>query len=360
MKTQPHRPKVLFLTKYPEKGASSRYRVFQYLPYFTRIDARVQSLMGPASFDLIYRQGQGKSKLLYGVLDYLRRLGFLLRHLDAQVIYMQRELFAFGPVWAEQLLKLLGKRLIFDLDDALFINKVNKANPFRWDKAERVRQIIRHADLVVAGNQWIRDESLKLGAAKAVHIDVAEQINARPQVEATSSKSSLHALWLGSATTSKYLKLIEEPLRQLQESSGLRITIVGGDPAHAYAFTAQTIPWSLATETRYLSECDIGLMPLPDEPWSQGKCGGKARTYMASGVVPVVSAIGYNCYLIDEPERGFLCTTPQDWVRAITHLSQHPEAVARIREVNFAYVAEHFDRQRIARQLEDCILQVIA
>ena len=48
---------VLFLTKYPEKGASSRYRVYQYLPFFKNINFKTQALQSDTSFKLMYSKG---------------------------------------------------------------------------------------------------------------------------------------------------------------------------------------------------------------------------------------------------------------------------------------------------------------
>ena len=168
--------KVIFLTKYPEKGASSRYRVYQYLPFFKNINFKTQALQSDTSFKLMYSKGNFFKKVMYTLKDYLFRTFFIFKNLDADVIYMQREIFAFGPLWAEILFKTLDKKIILDLDDALFINKNNQNNPLRWDKASRVKRIISRVDLVIAGNKWIRDECIKFGAKSAIHIDVAETI----------------------------------------------------------------------------------------------------------------------------------------------------------------------------------------
>ena len=332
--------KIIFLTKYPETGASSRYRVYQYLPHFQKFDFKTQSLYTNYSFQLIYQNGHVLKKTILTLKDYLSRTWFILKNLDTDVVYMQREIFAFGPLWAEHIYRLLGIKLIFDLDDALFINKKNKNNPFKLDKASRVIKIIRHSDLVIAGNTWIRDECKKIGAKNAVHIDVAESVLfenlSRPK------NQPMKALWLGSPTTSKYLTLIEKPLKKIQETIGLEINIVGGGANSTYSFKSQCIPWSKTTETKYLMLSDIGLMPLPENDWSKGKCGGKARTYMASGVIPIVSDIGYNKDLIKHGKSGFLCNENQDWYNYIKLLNGNSELQNQIRDLNYSTVKIKF------------------
>jgi len=39
-----------------------------------------------------------------------------------------------------------------------------------------------------------------------------------------------------------------------------------------------------AKGNRLLSECDIGIMPLPDTEFTRGKCGLKLIQYMACGL----------------------------------------------------------------------------
>lgn len=348
--------KVLFLTKYPEKGASSRYRVYQYLTYFKSFEYKTQSLLSERSYELMYSKGSILKKIFYSLKDYFFRAFFIITNLNADVVYMQREIFAFGPLWAESLFKLLGKKIIFDLDDALFINQNNKNNPLKWDKASRVKRIIKKTDLVIAGNSWIRDECSKLGAKKSIHVDVAEVI--RFKEEDKKNSSLVKALWLGSPTTSKYLKLIEQPLSKIQKNKGLEINIVGGDPNIDYEFKSECIPWSKENEEYYLKISDIGLMPLPITDWSKGKCGGKARTYMASGLIPVVSNIGYNQDLIEHKSRGFLCNDSSDWYKYLTLLIDNYEMHKTIRKVNYNYVETHFAKKEIAELLEREIINL--
>lgn len=348
--------KVIFLTKYPKKGASSRYRVYQYLAFFKNINFKTQALQSDTTYKLMYSKGHFFKKVAHTLKDYISRTFFICKNLDADVVYMQREIFAFGPLWAESLLKALGIKLILDLDDALFINKSNHNNPFKWDKASRVKRIISKVDMVIAGNKWIRDECLKIGAKSAIHIDVAEIV----QFENVQNKqnSPLKAIWLGSPTTSKYLFLIETSLKKIQDEIGLEINIIGGNPNEKFAFKSNCLNWSLETENKYLSISDIGLMPLPNDEWSKGKCGGKARTYMASGVIPVVTNIGYNKDLIEDKVSGFLCSDSNDWEQALKLLNENHKLKKQIVKLNYKLVQTNFDRQKIAEILENSILNL--
>lgn len=70
----------------------------------------------------------------------------------------------------------------------------------------------------------------------------------------------------------------------------------------------------------YISEFDIGIMPLVDEPFERGKCAAKAIQYMACGVPPVVSPVGENMVVVEQGKTGFLASTTEEWVNAFETL----------------------------------------
>ena len=65
---------------------------------------------------------------------------------------------------------------------------------------------------------------------------------------------------------------------------------------------------------------DIGIMPLPDEPWARGKCGMKAVQYMGAGLPAVVSPIGVNREIVTPGLDGEHAAGPDDWVAALERL----------------------------------------
>ena len=117
--------------------------------------------------------------------------------------------------------------------------------------------------------------------------------------------------------------------------------------------------WSIAAERQALAEFDIGLMPLPDEEWSLGKSGGKARTYMAAGVVPVVTAIGYNLELLTQKETGILITDQSTWADALEKLIEAPQARARLAQAARADVEARFSVSGQAAQIIDVLEGVL-
>lgn len=271
---------------------------------------------------------------------------------------MQRESLLWGPLWAENLYRWLNIKIIFDLDDALFINKINHNHTFKIDKAKRVKKIIKRVDLIISGNSWLRNKALELGAKRSVHIEIAETVQFKKSKNPPKKKEDVNILWLGSPTTTKYLKLIETPLMRIQKKFNSNIFLVGADENYQFLFDSEIINWSQENENKFLEKCNIGIMPLPSEEWSKGKCGGKARTYMASGIVPVVSKIGYNMDLIEEKKSGFLCEYEDDWYHKINFLFENITEIERIQKTNWKKIESQFNTLDIAKTIENQILSL--
>lgn len=349
--------KVLFLTRYPVEGASSRYRVFQYLPHFEAlgVQCRVQSFMSQAMYQLSFSKGRSLRKMWETGKAVLRRLGVLAGWGRYDIIYMQRELLPFGPPVIERFLRWRGATLVFDYDDALFIHKPSRYNPLAslLRSSDKVRQLFGIVHCVIAGNDWLRDEAIKSGA-RAETVEVAED-TVRIQPHAPHSNDQPVTVgWLGSSSTVKYLRQIEPVLVELAARyPALRFEIMGGGDFRMDGVPWRLTPWSLDGELEALRRFDIGLMPLPAEDWAKGKSGGKARTYMAAGVVPVCSAIGYNLELIDPGRTGLLCTTPDDWRQAITSLVEDAGLRQRLATAARAEVEARFSPALQARKLRD-------
>jgi glycosyltransferase involved in cell wall biosynthesis len=61
-------------------------------------------------------------------------------------------------------------------------------------------------------------------------------------------------------------------------------------------------------------------MPLPDTPWSRGKCGYKLIQYMACGRPVVGSRIGANIDVVEPGVNGFLADSMDEWVDVLSRL----------------------------------------
>lgn len=356
--------RVLFLTRYPVEGASSRYRVFQYLGHLEElgVTADVQSFMDTNMYHLSLAPGRTGAKIWATHKAIARRIWALRRWRRYDALYLQRELLPFGPPIIERWLRRRGAVLFFDYDDALFIKKASRYNRLAtmFRSGDKTRDLFRIAHCVVAGNTWLQDAATKSGAERAVTLDVAENTTRIPMHKAHSNTEPVTIGWLGSPSTVKYLRVIEPVLRDLaRRYPKLRWEIMGGHQFSMDGVDWQISDWSLDEELKALARFDIGLMPLPPEDWAKGKSGGKARTYMAAGVVPVVSAVGYNLELIRHAETGYLCETPEDWERHLVEVIEDADLRQRIALEARMEIEHRFDPATIAADMAYLLKDVL-
>ena len=78
--------------------------------------------------------------------------------------------------------------------------------------------------------------------------------------------------------------------------------------------------WSLAAELDDLRSFDVGIMPLPDDPWTRGKCGVKVLQYFAAGVPVVCSPVGTNLELVAHGHNGYFARSEDEWVERLMDL----------------------------------------
>jgi glycosyltransferase involved in cell wall biosynthesis len=351
--------RILFLTRYPLEGASSRYRVYQYLPHLRALGAEVtvSSFMTPSMYRLSFASGRNIRKVILTLTATLRRLMVLANFRRYDIIYMQRELFPFVPPLIERALKRRGAKLVFDLDDALYLHQPSRYNPIAtWLRApDKTYEIFALSDLVMAGNDHLRDVARQY-APRAETFEVAEDTDRIQMRPPHTNEGGVVIGWLGSKTTVKYIRLIEPALREVAAAFPfVRFQIMGGGEFELPGLPVEHLEWSLDGELEALRTFDIGIMPLPLEDWSKGKSGGKARTYMAAGIAAVCSRIGYNTELIRDGETGFLALTHEDWVEALSRLVASPELRQKVGEAARADVMARF----AVRGQAEAMLQIL-
>ena len=84
--------------------------------------------------------------------------------------------------------------------------------------------------------------------------------------------------------------------------------------------TVEHVPWSDEAEAAAIGGCDVGILPLPDDRWTRGKCAFKALQYMASGLPVVASPVGVNREVVVEGETGFLPRDDAQWAERLNRL----------------------------------------
>lgn len=323
MKGNPSAPvgKLLFLTKYSRTGASSRFRTYQYLPVLEQSGLRCE--VAPLFDDayLANRYGSGRGASLDFVKALWRRLRALLRATRYDRVVIEYELLPYFPALLERLLLVLGVSYVVEYDDAIFHKYDLSSQPLvRVLLGRKIATVMRLADVVIAGNDYLADYARRAGARRVVVLPTVIDLDQYPLGPRNTARTGLVIGWLGSPSTGPYLEAIAPALARVCADGKASVRLVGSGPVDLPGVPTEIVAWSEATETAQLHGFDIGIMPLPDDPWARGKCGFKLIQYMACGLPVVASPVGVNHQIVEHDSNGFLAGTEEEWVHALTRL----------------------------------------
>lgn len=313
--------RVLLLSRHCRKGASSRLRCLQYLPMLEKwgIDVDVKPLYDESYLiDLYHSNRRRLKKILH---SYLRRMSPLFTSRRYHLLWIQQELFPWIPPVAEWQLHHHKIPFVVDYDDAIFHRyDLHKNRIVRRLLGRKVDLIMKYASVVIAGNSYIASRAFKAGAKTVATVPTVIDLD---RYTATSKKKNalLTIGWIGSPATFDYFKAVAPILIDIQKRLPVRVIVVGvNNTGQNGSLPFNYYPWSEDTEVELLKSFDLGIMPLPDTPWTKGKCGYKLIQYMACGLPVVASKVGANIDIVESGKNGFLVSTPQEWVGAIERI----------------------------------------
>jgi glycosyltransferase involved in cell wall biosynthesis len=358
METANSRPRILFLTKYTRAGASSRYRTFQFLPFLHEagLDCEVAPLFDDAYLASKYRLGRGHPIDVARALG--RRLFHLLRVRRFDLLVLEYELLPYFPAWIERLLAHHGVRYTVDYDDALFHQyDQHRSRLLRSMLGSKIATVMRGARLVTAGNEYLADYAAHAGAKWVEQVPTVVDLRKYTPRWTDNDRSTVIIGWIGSPATAKYLDAVAGPLAQVCRDTGARVRLVGAGSAALPGVPVDLLAWDETTETLDIAEFDIGIMPLADGLWEQGKCGFKLVQYMACGVPVVASPVGVNRRIVEPGVHGFLASSAQQWVQTLTDLVQDAGLRARMGVEGRRRVENFYSTQVVAPRLARLLLQ---
>jgi glycosyltransferase involved in cell wall biosynthesis len=251
---------------------------------------------------------------------------------------LQRASAADGVVLSSRLLTALdrrrlrrrARRLAFDFDDALPFRDSRRGATRSKTRRRRFLGIVQAADAVYAGNRFLAALATEAGRDPLVlptTVDVREgAIDPEPEGELTTIG------WIGSRATLPYLEERAIVLSALV-ASGRRFrlrVIADAEPVFPPGIPFETVPWDPATWEAALSGIHFGLAPLPDDPWTRGKCGLKVLQMLALGRPVVASAVGVQADQVVHGTTGFLAQDRASFLDGILKLMDDPALRRRL------------------------------
>jgi len=304
--------KVLILCRYHRDGSSSRVRFMQYIPYLESegISVTISPLLYKDYIKVIY-SGR-KPSLIRIAFSYLSRMLVLTNIGKYDILWIEKELFPIIPAWFEKLIVLAGKKYIVDYDDATFLNYKESFTP------NKIAKIMRMSSCVVCGNEFLLDYAKNANAKKVKLLPTVVDLDYYT-IKKKDSGNAVIVGWIGAPYTVHYLLPILDILAIISERVLLELHVVGATIKHPNV-KIKCIPWSEKNESKLIQKFDIGIMPLSDSPWENGKCAYKLIQYMACGLPVIGSDIGANRDVITHGKNGFLAKTSDDWLKYLNIL----------------------------------------
>jgi hypothetical protein len=271
--------KVLILSRYDQLGASSRIRIYQYLPYLNAhgFIITVAPLLDDKYLKNLYAHGRINLEQVFD--SYCRRLRYLLTSRSYDLIWIEKELFPFAPAWAEAFLSCVGIPYVVEYDDAVFHRYDMHSNRLlRFLLKRKIDAVMRRSAIVIVGNDYLAERAMRAGATRVEYIPSVIDLEQYPL---TSQNSNLIFTvgWIGTPVTAKYLHLVHSALAEVCHDGKGRLVLVGSGKIKLNGVPIEIRPWSDKTENVDIQSFDVGIMPLPDEPWERGKCGFKLIQY---------------------------------------------------------------------------------
>jgi glycosyltransferase involved in cell wall biosynthesis len=315
--------RVLFVMPYGPLAASSRTRVYQYLPYLDRAgiahevltvfpDTRIEGITLP----LLWGRAR---KVVYYIEGWVRTLCVswrtLLRARRYDALFFQRAVFPW-PIPA--LLRWRRARIVYDFDDAVFTTDVTERSLVnrivRWRNSRGLPPMLRASAHAVVENDYTRAYAQRFCPRVSVITGPVDTGRFRPPEAPKPPGSPVVLGWIGSPTTEKYLETIRRPLEEVgRQCAGVRLVLIGASSFEVAGLPTERRRWSLDREVEDLRAFDIGLMPLPDDEWTRGKGGYKLLQYMAVGIPAVTSPVGVNRAIVQEGVDGFHADGEEAW-----------------------------------------------
>ena len=319
--------KLLVLCPFPENEVpGQRLKYEQYFDSWREagFELTVKSFVSEKFMKIIYQPGNFHLKFWYTLLGYLKRTALLFSLRKYDVVYSFLWVTPFGPPIFESFVAALSRRLIYDIDDLVFLKHESKANRFISFLKGRSKPIylMKKAEHVITCTPYLDQFVRKYNPNTT---DISSTVDTDKRYIPVNSYQNDHQIvigWSGSHSTAKYLYLLADVLKELAKEVDFKLLVMGDKSFHIEGVNVEAMDWKEQIEIPTLQRFDIGLYPLPFEEWVLGKSGLKAIQYMALGVPTIATDIGTIHRIILHNENGLLIrdNNPELWKEAIRRL----------------------------------------
>lgn len=353
--------KILFLPKHEYMGASSRYRTLQYLSFIKEknIDYDVSPLFSDEY--LKYKYENGKENKLITFKRIFKRIKTIL--VDASkydVLVIEKELIPYFPPLLEYYLKFKKIDYIVDYDDAVWHN-YDKHRKFlvRLFLKNKIKTVMNNATTVVGGSQYIVDYAKNSKCKNIVKIPTVIDTKKYKCHMITKEENLFIIGWIGSPSSSQYILDINDVLKGFTTKYNAIVHLVGFDKklANKLNFKYKIIPWCEESEVEEICKFSVGIMPLSNTPFEQGKCGFKLIQYMGCKKTVIASSVGENCYIVKDNKTGFLVQSDKEWFDSLVKLYNSKDLCVEMGNLAYKSILDNYSLNALKDKYFNTIIE---
>lgn len=239
--------------------------------------------------------------------------------------------------------------LAYDFDDCVTRRDSSLGRPWPLlDKVLQFRAMVRAADAVTAGNEYLAERARRSGGGGQVLVVPTTIPLARyPWPNPFAETDPATVGWIGQPSTAVYLNRLRTPLETLtSDFPELIFRCIGSGPRWSETNLAVDVrPWSAAREVADLQSLTVGVAPLVDDAWTRGKCGLRLLQYLAAGVPAVAEPVGVQASIAREAGVP-IARSPQEWRVQLRRLLADGDRREALREQGRAIVSRRYTPER--------------
>ena len=277
---------------------------------------------------------KGRYRLLRSARDY-----------DAVFLH-KRRLNPFNAFF----LRRYARKIIYDFDDAVMYND-ESPEKYSAKRQKTFARTVELCDLVIVGNSYLARHARQYNSN--VHIlPTALAVKDYVDLNVERTDNLVRLVWIGTKATLKYLENLRISLEEIgRKYDNVVLRIICDAHFDLEHLPVEKVHWSIETQAKDLAESDIGLAPLPDNPFTQGKCGFKILQYAAAGLAVVASPVGINSEFVTDGENGSLAED-HEWTEKLKKLIESKELRKKFSLQNRKFVRD-YDVEVIGDRLVD-------